>query len=180
MPRLRSCWPPRVEEIFLYSPRKFSIIEVNMLYISIMFGASEHIEVVSICLLVLLAIWYIQSTLFSKLRRVPGPILARFTAFYRASLIWSGTGPAQCYELHLRYGPVIRTGPRHVMVSDAAAVSNIFDNRTKFLKVTCQRTASIPYAHANRVNFTIRSLPCTRESPWIQLSPREIQFATRS
>lgn len=90
MPRLRSCWPSRVEEIFLYSPRKFSIVEVNMLYISIMFGASEHIEVVSICLLLLLAIWYIQSTLFSKLRRVPGPILARFTAFYRASfnMVW--------------------------------------------------------------------------------------------
>ena len=144
-----------------------------------MFKDIEHIATASICVLVLLAFRYVQTTIFSRLRRLPGPPLARLTAFYRALLIWSGSGPAHFYNLHSRYGPLVRTGPKHVLVSDSAAVSEIFNSRTKFLKVKYYEAVLFACAHATRVGSTIHSRRCTMKSPWTPSSPHEIRLATR-
>ena len=132
--------------------------------ISIMFETSEQITTASICVLVLLTCRYIQITVFSNLRSLSGPSLARLTAFYRVLLIWSGSAPAQFYNLHRRYGSLVRIGPKHVLVFDSAAVSDIFDSRTRFLKVNCYRAVSIPYAHTTRVDSMIISRRCTKKS----------------
>lgn len=57
---------------------------------------------------------------------IPGPFVARLTPFYRAWIFGSGNGVANVLKLHQTYGPVVRTGPRHVLVGDPAAVFAIY------------------------------------------------------
>ena len=71
----------------------------------------------------------------SCLSHVPGPFLARFTGLYRVFLLWSGECPPKIHELHKRYGPIVRTGPNHVIVSDPSALFNIYGSGGRFRKV---------------------------------------------
>ena len=67
-------------------------------------------------------------TLFNvKGRKVPGPYLASLSSLYRVYLLWSGDCTEKYESLHKNYGPVVRTGPHHVIVSDQAAICRIYD-----------------------------------------------------
>jgi hypothetical protein len=69
------------------------------------------------------------------IRHVPGPFLASFSPLYR---IWTAATGKQFIiqqELHKEYGPLVRIGPNHVSVSDAASIVDIYGISTKFYKV---------------------------------------------
>ena len=95
---------------------------------------AEDIEQLAIvCLTSLLILYYGRALYGSSLRDIPGPFLAKVTALYRVSMFWRGDGRAQVLMLHQKYGPVVRTGPRHVLVADPDALSVIYG--TTFPKV---------------------------------------------
>lgn len=68
------------------------------------------------------------------LRRLPGPFLARFTRLYRLSLVWSGDAPKKYEALHKAMGPIVRTGPNHVSISDPAMIATIYGIGSGFTK----------------------------------------------
>lgn len=69
------------------------------------------------------------------LRSLPGPFLARFTGFYRLSMVWRGDAPSQYRRIHEKYGPIVRVGPNHVSIADPSMINTIYGIGTRFLKV---------------------------------------------
>ena len=77
----------------------------------------------------------VATALKRGLRSIPGPFLARFSKLHRAWNISKGNAPGFYRELHEKYGPIVRTGPTTVDISDPAAVAIIYGISSKFLKV---------------------------------------------
>ena len=72
----------------------------------------------------------------SDLSPLPGPKWAEITGFYRVSRLFTGQAPAVYVELHKKYGPIVRTGPNMVSLSDPSAVPVIYGITSGFLKVS--------------------------------------------
>lgn len=87
-----------------------------------------------------LLIWQIirqlQQIFRSDLRGIPGPTLARITAYWRPWALLGGQAPEVYYDLHRKYGPLVRTAPGVVSISDPAAVPKIYGIGSKFHKVS--------------------------------------------
>jgi hypothetical protein len=99
---------------------------------------------VTALLLVLALIFLARSlhTVFKPgLRKLPGPILARFSGLYRLSLVYAGRAPYEYRKMHQQYGPIVRIGPSHVSVSDPAAIPQIYGIGTNYLKVMRRSTS---------------------------------------
>ena len=71
----------------------------------------------------------------ADLRKIPGPRWARITAFWRPWVLRHGQAPEVYYELHQKYGPLVRTAPAVVSISDPGAISTIYGIGTKYYKV---------------------------------------------
>ncbi|KAF7679745.1 hypothetical protein GT037_001396 [Alternaria burnsii] len=63
--------------------------------------------------------------LSGPLRKVPGPLIARWTRFYLSYQILSGNRMQYIHALHQRYGPVVRVSPIEVAINDPAGVRTI-------------------------------------------------------
>lgn len=85
------------------------------------------------CIILLLS--YIKAYFRRSLQSLPGPVLARFSGLYRLSLVQNGRAPERYRELHESYGPIVRTGPNHVSISDVSMIPVIYGIGSKFLKV---------------------------------------------
>ncbi|KAJ5585632.1 cytochrome P450 [Penicillium hetheringtonii] len=70
----------------------------------------------------------------ASLRNLPGPNIARFTPFYRLWKISKGDAPIYYLNLHKKYGPIVRTGPNTVDISDPQALQVIYGINSQFLK----------------------------------------------
>lgn len=75
---------------------------------------------------------------------IPGPVAARFSPLYRIWLLLDGKGPINYSNLHKNYGPVVRTGPNHVSLSDSAMIPVVYDFTNHYLKACCIFTETIP------------------------------------
>ncbi|KAM5363917.1 hypothetical protein ACJZ2D_011769 [Fusarium nematophilum] len=60
------------------------------------------------------------------LNKIPGPFLAGLTDWWRVFVVWGRRPELTHIELHKKYGPVVRLGPRTVSVGDAEAVKTIY------------------------------------------------------
>ncbi|KUJ21456.1 putative cytochrome P450 pisatin demethylase [Mollisia scopiformis] len=84
----------------------------------------------SALLIFLLLLVYISYTIyqafFGPLSKLPGPLIAKFTNFWRIKNAASGNAPANFQDLHRKYGTVVRTGPNHVSISDPAMIPSSF------------------------------------------------------
>ena len=69
------------------------------------------------------------------LNAVPGPFLAGFSSLWRLVDVWGGSAQWTVIRLHRELGPLVRTGPRHVSVSDPKAINTIYGVNPRFLKV---------------------------------------------
>jgi hypothetical protein len=69
------------------------------------------------------------------LRALPGPVAARFTNAWRVMLVWSGNTHEEYRKLHAEYGPIVRTAPNVVDISDPSVISVIYGINSKYLKV---------------------------------------------
>ena len=89
-------------------------------------------------LLVLYLANTIRVALRPGLRNLPGPFSARFSRWYRSSLVFGGKAPEEYRKLHEQYGPIVRIGPNHVSFADPVAIPIIYGIGTgnRFLKVS--------------------------------------------
>ncbi|KAJ5897370.1 cytochrome P450 [Penicillium tannophilum] len=94
----------------------------------------DNIWSVFLILIVVFAIRRVSIALQPGLRSLPGPIIARFTPFYRAWKISNGDAPVFYRDLHDTYGPIVRTGPNTVDISDPSTLPIIYGIGSKFLK----------------------------------------------
>lgn len=95
--------------------------------------------ILSLALLVL-AVRLLRNYL--RLKSIPGPFLAQFTDLWRSRAQNSPNFGFKMLELHRKYGPLVRTGPNFVSVSDPAAVPIIYGSKPVWLKVTISMDAS--------------------------------------
>lgn len=77
----------------------------------------------------------VRLTIWTPLRKIPGPSLARITGLYRLSMVGNGKAPENYRKLHEQYGPIVRTAPNQISISDASAIPVIYGLGSKFLKV---------------------------------------------
>ncbi|CAG8050184.1 unnamed protein product [Penicillium olsonii] len=90
-----------------------------------------------VCLVFLVVFIVIKSTSTAfkpGLRSIPGPFIARFSCLYRPWKIAKGDAPDFYRRLHQQYGPIVRTGPNTVDISDPKAIPIIYGINSKFLK----------------------------------------------
>lgn len=74
--------------------------------------------------------------IYWPLRHVPGPPLAALTDLWYFFKFWTGTGFENlCKELHSRYGPVVRLGPRRILFAQPEAIPIIYSATHVYRKV---------------------------------------------
>jgi hypothetical protein len=71
----------------------------------------------------------------SGLRKLPGPTLAAYSRLWNILTASSGQAHSIFQELHLRYGKVVRVGPKHVAIADPKLFPVLYGTNNKFLKV---------------------------------------------
>ncbi|KAB2580339.1 Cytochrome P450 monooxygenase tropD [Lasiodiplodia theobromae] len=84
--------------------------------------------------LVLAATFVAYRYYFHPLRRIPGPLLAKFTDAQRFFDTAGGRAELTHRLLHAKYGPVVRIGPNTVSLSDPECIKLIYSNKANFPK----------------------------------------------
>lgn len=62
----------------------------------------------------------IQNAFFSPISKVPGPLVRKFTIIPHVYSLIAGKEPVTILELHQKYGPIVRFGPKHVMYAGSS------------------------------------------------------------
>ncbi|KAI2641268.1 cytochrome P450 [Xylaria nigripes] len=78
----------------------------------------------------LVLISYIRDPLL----KVPGPWYSKWTDLVMTYQSLIGRKPAYIHDLHLKYGPIVRVGPREVYVTDPEAIRGIYGVKNEFHK----------------------------------------------
>lgn len=98
--------------------------------------------------LALSLVWVLRLTYlhFSNgLSRVPGPWLAKVSSLWRPWFVRAGDCHEGYRRLHERYGPIVRTAPHIVDISDPSAIPIIYGISSKFLKTPFYSTMAMVY-----------------------------------
>lgn len=69
------------------------------------------------------------------LRRIPGPFLASITSLWKLHAVWREEWPWLNVDLHEKYGPLVRIGPKHVSASTPEALNAVYIQKKGFRKV---------------------------------------------
>lgn len=72
--------------------------------------------------------------LADPLRKIPGPILARFSRLWMVQRSRAGDMHTCMIALHRKHGKLVRTAPNEVSISDPAALKTIYGAGSKFRK----------------------------------------------
>ncbi|KAI8711253.1 hypothetical protein NCS52_01501200 [Fusarium sp. LHS14.1] len=97
---------------------------------------------------VLLVGWLVslvRSALGPGFGNIPGPWVAKFTQVWRIGLVWNGNAHEEYKSLHEKYGPIVRTAPNVVDISDPTSIATIYGISSKFLKSPFYQTLSVFY-----------------------------------
>lgn len=79
--------------------------------------------------------WILYEVLFSPLRHIRGPVLARFTNFYRSGLTLTGKVDEDFRKWHRQWGTAVRVGTNVVSISDPGLIRVIYATKNAWLKV---------------------------------------------
>lgn len=74
------------------------------------------------------------SAFFTPLRKVPGPLLARFTNLWIAWKSGEGRSHLLWRELHAKYGALVRTGPKRVLFNDPELLATMYGAGSNYIK----------------------------------------------
>ena len=96
-----------------------------MALLSLASGLSYLPLLVLICIVGIITYSVVYDIFLSPLVHFPGPGLAKVTGLWKAYHVQKGDLEKQLLRLHQRYGKVVRIGPNHLDVSDAAAVKGV-------------------------------------------------------
>lgn len=69
------------------------------------------------------------------LAHIPGPWLASCSDLWRLCVVWGRRPEVTHIQLHEKYGPIVRIGPRAVSVGDPEAIKIIYGPNSGFIKV---------------------------------------------
>ncbi|KAI1075503.1 cytochrome P450 [Whalleya microplaca] len=93
-------------------------------------GSPANIALIGVGLVVSYVTGILLYNLFiSPLRSFPGPLLFRICPFARSYYSVRGRLPFKVAELHAKYGPVVRIGPKELSFSDPQAWKDIYGHR---------------------------------------------------
>ncbi|KAI8943345.1 hypothetical protein NX059_001362 [Plenodomus lindquistii] len=77
---------------------------------------------------------YISTYLQSPLKKIPGPLLAKFSDLWRFANHYRQTHIETQRKLHEEYGDVVRLGPTTVSIADENLIKTIYNSRGTFVK----------------------------------------------
>jgi hypothetical protein len=78
--------------------------------------------------------YIVYQRFLSPLSSIPGPFSAKLNNLWITYHSWKGDTHRTMIALHHRHGPLVRTGPNEVSVSDLSAIKKIYGAGTKFRK----------------------------------------------
>ncbi|KAH8203627.1 hypothetical protein TruAng_002157 [Truncatella angustata] len=121
-------------------------LTIGLFAIQILFGSSFLDATIGVSLLsggfvggVVLSM-VVYRLFFHRLRKFPGPVGAKLTKFYSASLAAKTVQyHKDVSQMHDRYGDFIRTGPRELCIVRSSAVPLVYGPNTKCRKATWRR-----------------------------------------
>lgn len=90
--------------------------------------ASEQATLFVAAILLAVLVRFITIVAFGSLRRLPGPFFSRLTGLPLSIAAFKGRRAQWLYELHKKYGPVVRVAPGEVSVADPAHYRTIYSN----------------------------------------------------
>ncbi|KAJ6000128.1 hypothetical protein N7481_000537 [Penicillium waksmanii] len=96
---------------------------------------------------VLLVLRYLLVGLFSPLRDVKGPTLARYTRLWEVYKNWQGQLEHVTVTLHKQYGSIVRLSPNRYSISDPTAIRIIYGTGSKFPKSDYYTPFGTPLDH---------------------------------
>lgn len=90
--------------------------------------ASEQVTLFIVAIFFALIVRILTILAFGNLRRLPGPFSSRLTGLPLSIAAFKGRRAQWLYELHKKYGPVVRVAPGEVSVADSAHYRTIYAN----------------------------------------------------
>lgn len=87
----------------------------------------------------------IWNIFLSPLRPIPGPLLAKATSKWLLFIDLAGNRTTTLHNLHKRYGPAVRVGPKEVSYANVEAVKEIYSQQTQYMKAPIYDDFSKPY-----------------------------------
>lgn len=94
------------------------------------------LELATALLLSICTAYVINQTLYSPLRHVPGPAIAKLTNIYQLVVYYQGRQVRVIRDLHDRYGSAVRIGPRHVSLNDPSLISTVYSLKGDYIKAS--------------------------------------------
>ncbi|KAJ2990879.1 hypothetical protein NUW58_g2738 [Xylaria curta] len=88
--------------------------------------------------------WGILTALWSPLRTIPGPFLSRFTNGWYFWRVVRWQFQVEQVELHRKYGPVVRLGPKRFSFAEPEALKTIYGHGTDFSKSEWYSAFNLP------------------------------------
>lgn len=85
-------------------------------------------------LVALYILYALLAPLFSPLRKIPGPLAARFTKAWYFTRVSKGDFHRENTLLHRKYGPVVRLAPNYVSLDEPSVVKTVYGIGSKFPK----------------------------------------------
>ncbi|KAL7620204.1 hypothetical protein AAE478_009197 [Parahypoxylon ruwenzoriense] len=92
----------------------------------------------------LLVVFYLVRSIWSPLRSVPGPFLARFSDGWYLWRMYKGHFELDNVVLHKKYGSIVRYGPNRYSFDDPQASKIIYGHGTQFKKSSWYRASEAP------------------------------------
>ncbi|KAK8092844.1 hypothetical protein PG999_014431 [Apiospora kogelbergensis] len=124
---------------------------------------------------------------YNSLARLPGPWYTKFTSVLYTYHQLRGRAPLYVQSLHAKYGPIVRTAPHEVDISDPAAVQTIYRVKGEFLKSPWYKTLALgtpnvfnatdPLVHRRRRRNLSQPLSETGLRSVVPLIDRKVQLA---
>jgi cytochrome P450 len=90
--------------------------------------ASEQAALFAVAVSFAVLVRVITLIVFGNLRTIPGPFLSRLTGLPVSLAAFKGRRAQWLYELHKKYGPVVRVAPGEVSIADPAHYRTIYSN----------------------------------------------------
>ncbi|KAJ9620373.1 hypothetical protein H2204_012283 [Knufia peltigerae] len=85
-----------------------------------------------------------SKVLFSPLRKIPGPFIAKITSKWLTMVDMAGDRTSAIHKLHQKYGSTVRIGPREISYSNAEVINEIYSQQTPYMKAPIYETFSLP------------------------------------
>jgi cytochrome P450 len=105
----------------------------HLFIVQLVFHSPRFILLSPVLFILLRSIYRI---LFHPLSHVPGPWLPACTSTWLNYHTWTGDECTTVHKLHLKYGPIVRTGPNDVDIADGEALNSIYVEKGGFRKAS--------------------------------------------